>query len=101
MRLQGHRLTLIKKESIVQQLIVHLMLTIGMKRYIGGFSDMDTNRNAIRLDCAVEYSNTSAFVEDLGHFEMKRLAAIDDHTRATLLANISSLIFGIIEEFFG
>ena len=99
MRLQRHRLTFSQQESIVQQLIVDQMLTIGMDMQIGGFPDLDANLHAIQLDCAAEYSNIAAFIEDLRHFEMTWLAALDNHTRANLLDNIASLIFGIVEGF--
>ena len=52
MRLQGHRLTLSQQESIIQQLAVDLMLTIGMERRIGGFPDLDANLHDIGFYCA-------------------------------------------------
>ena len=34
-----------------------------------------------------------------GHFEIMRLVSLDDHTRATLLDSIASLIFSMVEGF--
>ena len=60
---------------------------------------MDAKLHAIVFNCVVEYSNITAFVQNLGHFEMMRLAALDDQTCATQLENIASLIIGTGEGF--
>ena len=97
--MQGHLLNLSQQEFIVPQFIVDLMLTIGMEINIEGFSDLEDNVHAIEFDCATEYSSITNFVEDLGHFEMTRLSSLDDQTGATLLDNITPLIYGIAQGF--
>ena len=99
MWLQEHRLTHSQQDSIAQNLDVDLIVTIGIKWRIGGFPDLDANLHATRLDFAADYSNISAFVKDLGRFEMLQLAALNDQMRAMLLDNIALLIFGVVEVF--
>ena len=60
---------------------------------------LDDNLHAMGFYYAARYSNIIAFVQNLGHFEIMRLAALDDEMRATLLDNIASLILRIVYGF--